>query len=154
MCKLNRRLKKYALFLLFFLSLFVLGLAIIPLIAKAEPIYRMSESELIRLQQICGRLEVLNKQLLLELNASKKSLTELQNELNNYKAELTALSQQLEQSKAESTELLTEQMNASALLAKTQASFELYKIEVQRKIKRLTRQRNISIAGLIISLIL
>ena len=154
MCSIRKKVRRYASFLLFLLALFVLALVITPLTVKAEPIYSMNESELLRLQMISARLETLNKQLLSELNDSKKSLTELQNELNNYKAELTALSQQLEQSKAESTELLVEQTKANALLAKTQASFELYKIEVQRKIKRLTRQRNISIAGLIISLIL
>ena len=154
MCKLKRQLKKYAFCLLVLFLCFVLVLVITPLTVKAEPIYSMSESELLRLQKISDRLEKLNEQLLDELNNSKKSLSELQQELINYKAELMDLSQQLEQSKAESMELLVEQARVNALLTKAQTSFDLYKIEVQRKIKRLTRQRNISIAGLIISLIL
>jgi chromosome segregation ATPase len=139
------------------LVLSVLLLAFVSPSCQAEGSYRLYESELTRLQQICEKLDKLNNQLSNKLTISEVSLTQLQNELESCKAELTQLQNQLQASQAELTQLqnqlqasqaeLTQVKNylttAENLLRKAEESFEQYKKEVKSKIRKLVIQRNV-----------
>ena len=112
--------------------------------AKAEELCSITESELTRLIEISTRLETLNEKLQSELIASEKNLNQLMSELDNYRAELTGLEKQLLILRAESETLKMQLQNAETLLEKTRQSLDAYRKEVERRIKSLTIQRNVS----------
>ena len=124
--------------------LLLLALVMASPAAKAEELYSITESELTRLIEISMRLETLNEKLQSELIASKKNLNQLMSELDNYKAELTGLEKQLLILRAESETLKMQLQNAETLLEKTRQSLDAYRTEVERRIKSLTIQRNVS----------
>ena len=113
-------------------------------VAKAEELCSITESELTRLIEISTRLETLNEKLQSELIASEKNLNQLMSELDNYRAELTGLEKQLLILRAESETLKMQLQNAETLLEKTRQSLDAYRKEVERRIKSLTIQRNVS----------
>ena len=112
--------------------------------AKAEELYSITESELTRLIEISMRLETLNEKLQSELIASEKNLNQLMSELDNYKAELTGLEKQLLILRAESETLKMQLQNAETLLEKTRQSLDAYRTEAEKRIRKLTIQRNIA----------
>lgn len=122
-------------------------------VAMAEQQYSITGSELTRLVEISTRLEMLNAKLQNELTTSKKSLSQLMSGLDSYKIELMELETQLITLRAESETLKLQLQNAEILLEKAKESFVSYKTESEKKIKRLTIQRNVSVMIAVIAII-
>lgn len=127
-----------------FCSFLLLALVTASPAAKAEELYSITESDLTRLIEISTRLEMLNEKLQSELIASEKNLNQLMSELDNYKAELTGLEKQLLILRAESETLKMQLQNAETLLEKTRQSLDAYRTEAEKRIRKLTIQRNIA----------
>ena len=136
--------RKSKLIIVLSVCLLLLSSAMLSPAAKAEELYSITESELTRLIEISTRLETLNEKLQSELIASEKNLNQLMSELDNYRAELTGLEKQLLILRAESETLKMQLQNAETLLEKTRQSLDAYRKEVERRIKSLTIQRNVS----------
>jgi chromosome segregation ATPase len=145
---------------IFWLLVFYLALVCIIKPARAAGNYTISESDMIRLSQICARLETLNQQLLNDLETSKNSLKQARQELESYKneleslrAELKSLSEQLQESLIQSQMLQQELLRARSFLENSERSFEAYRVKAEKEIKKLKMQRNLAFIGFLLALI-
>lgn len=110
--------------------------------ASAQAEYRITETELTRLEQIFSQLSSNNQALLIDLETSRQDLTTAQQKLASYQQELVTLQNQLLALKAESAKARSELEQANSSLAKASASLVKYELEVRSEIKSLTWQRN------------
>mgnify|MGYP003593233634 CR=1 FL=1 len=112
--------------------------------------YRITESDLTRLEQIFNQLSSNNQALLSDLAASKQDLTTAHQRLATYQQELQLLQNQLLALKEESTKARSELSQANVLLKMANESLDKYEAEVRSEIRSLTWQRNglILVAGL------
>lgn len=119
--------------------------------ASAQAEYRITETELTRLEQIFNQLESNNQALLTDLEISQQDLTTARQRLVSYQQELELLQKQLLTLKAESAKARSELEQANNLLGKASASLVKYEAEVRSEIKSLKWQRNglIVLAGIL-----
>lgn len=110
--------------------------------ASAQVEYRITETELTRLEQIFSQLERNNQQILTDLELSQQDLTTARQKLASYQQELVTLQNQLLALKAESAKARIELEQANNLLNRAGASLVKYEAEVRSEIKSLTWQRN------------
>ena len=119
-------------------------------LAQAE--YKITETELARLEQIFNQLWTNNQALLNDLELSKQDLTTAQQKLVNYQQELERLQTQLLTLKAESAKAQGELAQANNSLQKASESLHKYEQEVQTEIRLLKLQRNgLLVLGLILA---
>ena len=109
--------------------------------ASAQAEYRITETELTRLEQIFSQLESNNQQLLTDLEQSKQDLTTARQKLVSYQQELATLQKQLLVLKAESAKARSELEQANSLLAKAVESCR----QLEKEEQSLKMQRNISV---------
>ena len=109
-------------------------------LAQAE--YKITETELARLEQIFNQLWTNNQALLNDLELSKQDLTTAQQKLATYQQELQLLQSQLLVLRDESMKAQKELKEASYLLKKANESLNQYEQEVRSEIRSLTWQRN------------
>ena len=140
--------------LLFVLLSLLLLLSLASRCCKAEENYIITGSELQQLSEIFERLEMLNAKLSSELTASKESLRQLEDELTKLKADLAELQITLARSETESTRLRELLLKAENSLTQLEASFEEFKSAAQSQIRKLRRQRNLALLGMILVMLL
>lgn len=130
----RKKLKRYAWFLLFFLSLFVLGLAMIPLIARGETNYEVSEKI---------KLELLTsiKQARQELANIKEQLQTSQIDLKQAKEQLTELKRQYQPVIQQLETLKTQSQDLKQSLEEWKQLSE----DLKKQISKLVWQRNIAV---------
>lgn len=118
---------------------------------SAQEEYRITETELTRLEQIFSQLSSNNQALLTDLERSRQDLTTVRQKLANYQQELELLQKQLVALKAESAKARNELEQANNLLTKASESLKKYEAGVRSEIRSLTLQRNglILLAGIL-----
>jgi DNA anti-recombination protein RmuC len=147
LCKLKSKQKKYALFLFFFLSLFVLALAITPLIANAAKNPPVPEIISIQLNSLMSELIMQKAELataLKRLENSELSSKLLIEQLANYKQkEMTwqnsfnRLQQQVQNSAARSQELEIQLSDASKAMIDVKQLSVQFREQAEAEIQRL-----------------
>lgn len=124
------------LLLLLWLALLFLALLSLPGITRAaEPTYRITETELTRLESSLTRLQVINQQ-------SQADLVTLRAQLQTSQLELTAARQKSMQLQQQLADLKLASQKQSDLLATVNRSFEAYAAEEKRTRLRIKAQRN------------
>lgn len=124
--------------------LLLLSSAMLSPVAKAEQNYSITETELTTLITNLEQLKVNLENLKAQLQTSKTELTKLQEQLLTSEQELQTLKNQLNRLEQESKTLSSQLQTAETSLMNASQSFEEYKKEVERRIKSLTIQRNVS----------
>ena len=109
--------------------------------ASARAEYRITETELTRLEQIFSQLSSNNQALLIDLETSRQDLTTARQKLASYQQELATLQKQLLALKAESAKARNELEQANNLLMKASESCR----QLEKEEQSLKMQRNISV---------
>ena len=114
--------------------------------ASAQAEYRVTETELTRLEQIFSQLSSNNRLLLNDLETSRQDLTTARQKLQTYQQELELLQAQLLMLKTESAQAQNELKQANTSLRRANESCKQLKSEVQL----LKMQRNISVLAAVL----